>query len=153
MNYLELYRSAYITIRLQQSPTKKEVHAFRALYICPASPNHFCYRLQGRGVIKLFRALQIYLHLQNVFSIAYKEGDFINYLEHYRSCLRLQKFLVSPTKEGVFINYLELYRSAYITLRLQHRLQRRESITHLEIQRSAYISNPFLLSPAKEGDL
>ena len=94
---LELYRSAYISKPFLLSPTKK-------------------------GIYKLFRALQICLHHHKTLASLQR-----------RSLSRLQSYIDLPTSSNHFwhrlqrrgfINYLELYRSAYITIRLQHRLQR-----------------------------
>ena len=118
MNYLELYRSAYITYiclyhqKSWVSLTKKRVGRHLQLYwfvYITVSP---WYRLQRRG--------------------------FMNYLELYRSayityiCLYHQKSWVSLTKKRVG-RHLQLYWLVYITVSPWYRLQRRGFINYLFI--------------------
>ena len=123
INYLELYRSAYITIRIQHRLQRRSLSRIQSFIDLPTSPNHFWYRLTRRGFknyLELCRSAYITIKFQHRL--------------HRRSSSRIQSLIDLPPSSNHFwyrlqrrgfINYLELYRSAYITIRLQHRLQRR----------------------------
>ena len=124
MNYLELYRSAYIT------------------YICLYHQKSWV-SLTKKRVGRHLQLWFVYITVSRRYRL--KRREFMNYLEHYRSayityiCLYHQQSWVSLTKKRVGRN-LQLHWLVYITVSPWYRLQRRGFINYLELYKSAYIS-------------